>query len=49
MLAFIYFLRALSLHIELFCSSTNYVDEEKKFATYFQNKKYIFLKFQKVL
>jgi hypothetical protein len=39
MLAFIHFLRALSLHIWLSCSSTNYVDEEKKLAAYFQNKK----------
>jgi hypothetical protein len=47
MLAFTHFLRALSLHIELSCSSTNYVDEEKKLATYFQNKKYFFKSFKK--
>jgi hypothetical protein len=29
MLAFTHFLRALSLHIELSCSSTNYVGEKK--------------------
>jgi hypothetical protein len=42
MLAFTHFLRALSLHIELSCSSTNYVDEEKNLPPTFKIKNTIF-------
>jgi hypothetical protein len=42
MLAFTHFLRALSLHIELSCSSINNVDEEKNLPPTFKIKKYNF-------
>jgi radical SAM protein with 4Fe4S-binding SPASM domain len=40
MLAFTHFLRALSLHIELSCSSTNYVDEVINLPPTFKIKKF---------
>jgi hypothetical protein len=48
MLAFTHFLKALSLHISLSCSSINYVDEEKNLPLTFKIKITI-LMFQKVL